>query len=169
MVESHLNFQARLQTTATFAKPTFGTMAGGGKIQVFGTNFRPIDNLVSRFGEQITTALFIGQNVLECITPAHDVLEVVKVAIVSESGGIAFVENGFEYLMSFQVSSIRPDNGLAKGGALVTIAGSGFTQARASIYCYFDNSSVAATVDSDHNWLAPQPHFKEAHMERWIF
>jgi hypothetical protein len=62
--------------------------------------------------------------------------------------------------MPFQLSSIRPDNGLAKGGTLVAIAGSGFTQARASMYCYFGNSSVAATVDSDHKLACTSPPFQ---------
>ena len=157
LVDTLLQYQVRLQMTTVFTKPTFGSMAGGAVIQVFGTNFQRDDSLSCKLGERTSTASFIGPNVIECIAPSHDVAELVDLGIVSESGDASFVDEGFQYLVPFELMAYSPDSGPGKGGTRVTFFGSGFTQIRAPIYCTFGTSSVDALVISDHelNCISP--------------
>ena len=46
---------------------------------------------------------------IECTTPWHEVSGVVELAIESsETNDVSIVENGFEFLNPFELSSIRP-------------------------------------------------------------
>ena len=150
LIDTLLQYIVRLKMTTLVAKPTFGSMTGGAKIQVFGTNFQRDDNLACKFGERTSTALFIDQNMLECIIPPHDVAESVDLGIVSDTGDASFAEEDFEFLLPFEIKSFIPDSGPLKGGTLVSIFGSGFAQVRAPIYCKFNSSSVVALIVSDH-------------------
>ncbi|KAL7513815.1 hypothetical protein ACHAXN_011176 [Cyclotella atomus] len=156
-IDTTLQFQARLQMTTVFARPSFGSMTGGSTIKIFGTNFRRDDNLSCKFGERVVTAKYIGPNVLECITSSHETAEAVELGVISESGDISFVENGFHYIAPFEVNSLNPDNGPIKGGTLVSLMGSGFKQAQDQILCDFGGSTVIARVISDHKLTCITP------------
>eukprot|EP00956_Cyclotella_meneghiniana_P023835 scaffold47039_cov62-Cyclotella_meneghiniana.AAC.7 len=122
-IYTSLQYQVRLQMTTVFARPPIASITGGATIQVF-----------------------------ECTTPWHEVSRVVKLGIgSSETKDISIVENGFEYLNPFELSSILyPScNGSIKGGTVVSVDGLGFAQARDPVYCNFGSSAVIASIFSD--------------------
>ena len=83
---------------------------------------QPDDALECRSGNSATPAFYIGPNVIECTTPSHKVSGVVELCIgSSETKDVSVVENDFEFLNPFQLSSIRPDSGSVKGGKFVSV------------------------------------------------
>lgn len=157
VIDTSLEYQVRLQMTTVFTRPSFASITGGATIQVFGTNFQRDDALACRFGNSTTPAFYIGPNVIECTTPSHGVSEIVDLGIVSETKDVSIVENGFEFLIPFELSSIRPDSGSVKGGTDVSVDGSGFAQARDPVYCNFGSSAVIASIVSDNELACSSP------------
>ena len=114
---------ATLPTPASVS-PNIGPTAGGASVTIRGNNFRNPSTVLFRVGsraEFATNVQFINSQTLTAVTPSN----VCGWATVTVSDGPA-VANLFEYHNSVTVTEINPRSGLTRGGAEVTIRGTGF-------------------------------------------
>ena len=153
-------YGAYLQMTALAAVPAFGVKDGGTEISVYGTNFRWEDNLHCRFGKgsSMVNATVVGSNIVKCLTPKWSVSTSVELAVVSDNGNVAMLDDEFEFYTPFHLSSFQPSSGFLRGGTTVTIHGRHFSRgARGSIRCVFGEMSVESTIGSDSRILCKSP------------
>ena len=133
--------------------PLLGPVEGGTRLTVLGSHFRETSTLRCRFEESSATvvARFVDSSEVECATPAASgsgsrVVEVSMNGQQFSASGVAFT-----YQPSLSVSSVWPERGVAEGGSMVTVHGSGFSavsEGLGYLQCRFNGSVVRASLVS---------------------
>ena len=150
ILDTSFLYRAYIQMTALAAVPAFGVKDGGTEISVYGTNFRWEDDLYCRFGKgSKVNATVVGSNIVKCITPEWDVATFAELAVVSDNGNVAALDDKFEFYTPFHLSSLLPSSGFLRGGTNVAIHGRHFSQARGPIRCVFGEVLVESRIESD--------------------
>jgi hypothetical protein len=116
-------------TSVTGLNPASGPAAGGTLVTITGTGFTGVTSV--KFGlAEATNETFVNATTITADSPAGTgVVDVV----VTASGGTSPInpDDQFTYIAAPVVSSIAPAFGPAAGGTLVTITGTGFSDASA--------------------------------------
>lgn len=108
--------------------PNQGRTTGGTEVKISGSNFKSGQLLF--IGGRVAATLSIQSSVISFKTPSGVAGPKDVYLVDSNDGGLAFVPNGFEYVVlgGPTISKIEPNKGLTKGGEAVTITGANFDQ-----------------------------------------
>jgi hypothetical protein len=132
-------------------EPSHSSTDGGTTVKLLGKGFNFDSELSCRFGLVYTTAEFISENEVKCVSPSHIEGSVEVALIVGEVESSKKFD--FKYVTSAKVTSVFPLVGDMNGGTLITVEGSGFLKSldllAPSMNCMFGNKSVIATIISD--------------------
>jgi uncharacterized protein (TIGR03437 family) len=126
------------QPIITSLSPAFGPPAGGTALTISGANFtEDADTVVSFDGVRAASVRVISSTTITAITPPH-LAGAVTVRVTNRNGDTALAE-GFTYFVNGSaatpvLSGLAPSSGSVRGGAVVTIFGSGFTPESAVMF-----------------------------------
>jgi hypothetical protein len=112
--------------------PSSGTSAGEQLITITGTNFSGVSVTIG--GNPVTNLKIQGtnNNIITCTTPANTASTVGQVeVIVTSSDKVTSNSEPYTYLSGYPyITDVYPTYGTTAGGQLVTITGTGFTNAK---------------------------------------
>ncbi|MBT0768317.1 IPT/TIG domain-containing protein [Kineosporia sp. J2-2] len=138
--------------TVTSVAPVSGAVAGGDTVVVTGTQFYDVTG-VTFGGAAATGVTRDSATQLTVTTPAH-AAGAVDVEVTTASGGTS-APASFTYEPLPTVTAVSPDTGGTGGGTVVTLTGSGLTNAT---QVYFGTVAAQSfTVDSDSQITATSP------------
>ena len=102
------SFTYYLQPTVFEVSPASGSLAGGSKISIFGSNFIASGLLSCKFGDLIVPAQYISNEVLTCISPR--VVASSSVIVEMSNNGFDFTSSTvhFTYYTGLSVSTVTP-------------------------------------------------------------
>ena len=129
--------------------PDYGTLNGGTKVVIRGTNFDENRGMVCRFGVEIVNAFNLNRTAIACTAPASTTTGAVDVAL--SQNGVDFVDAGgrFLYVDSVVISEVSPRLLDLRGGERVVVHGSGFLpKSGFPSLCRIGDTFVATTLVS---------------------
>jgi large repetitive protein len=110
----------------TGVKPVRGAEAGGTKVTILGSAFRP-GAKVAFAGKPASDVKVVSSTRITAATPPG-ALGPVDVSVRNPGVPAATLAQGFEYVTAPTVTGVRPPKGPTDGGTKVTIAGTGFAK-----------------------------------------
>jgi hypothetical protein len=120
-------FQPVARPSVTSISPTEGSVGGGDKITLSGSNFPTlVSNSKVLLGQTECNVLLVTESLIECQTRASSpaVVDVSVYNLATGSTSVPEAARAFEYLLS--VSAVNPSRGFGLGGgANVTVSGKG--------------------------------------------
>ncbi len=114
--------------------PGDGSTLGGAGVTIFGTGFTPNRSMRVSFGDaQASDVQVVDDRTITCTTPTHSA-GTVDVAVIASDDSAGVLAGGFTYVDAPppRIDSVTRPLDLTTGGALVTIAGAGFS----TVYSY---------------------------------
>lgn len=103
-------------------QPSVGGLSGGLLVSIYGNHFHEGTHSLCQFGEAISSAYFVSENLIQCVVPPSSYPGDV---IVSYSiNGVDFVESDlkYSYISGPAVVQMQPTRGSIYGGTIVTIS-----------------------------------------------
>jgi hypothetical protein len=136
--------------------PTLGPEEGGTRVSIVGANL-PKD-CICRFNEVDSIALWISNEVVECILPPRSGSDVVSVAVLYAGGTAAATGDlVFTYHGAVALDLVAPSSVPASGGSIVRVLGAGFLDVP-DLRCRFgDEGHSLATYVSPGEILCESP------------
>lgn len=144
--------------TVSALVPDRGPAAGGVRVIVRGSGFRPDEHLACRFGLQAAAAEFVREDAIACWAPPQVRVSAVSVSVTlngqdfssSSAAGTSAEYDGkgsamFTYTDRAAVTAVVPDKGPTRGGTVVTVSGVNFADSPA-LLCRFGDLVTSAAV-----------------------
>jgi len=162
--EDSLPFSFTALPVVDSISPASGSILGGTVVTVQGSGFLPaggtyaggvgFQDIVCSFGPDVppVPALVLTQGALTCVAPPAAGQQPLPVAVRVSVNGFDFSATAaqFNYLTPAAVTTVLPRTGPEAGGTLVTVIGTGFSNAYpANLLCAFDSVLVPAVWVSD--------------------
>ena len=144
-----VEYEYIVQPAVTALVPSHGSIAGGGLLSVYGSDFKD-GGLQCRFGtgeRPAVAAMYVSSSAVQCITPAWGEPETVRVE-VSVNDGADFSASGivYEFERAPVVESLVPSRGTTStAGQVVTVVGQNFV-ASEGLVCFFGDVSFGGAV-----------------------
>ena len=115
-------------TTILSIVPRSGPVSGGTKVVLHGSNFLLTGALNCKFGDVISTGIYISNTTMHCVSPPMSSAKTVRLEV--SSSGIEYSNSRmrFSFYNKLFVDSIFPNNGPEYGGSSITISGNNFLQ-----------------------------------------
>uniref|UniRef100_K3WKI2 IPT/TIG domain-containing protein n=1 Tax=Globisporangium ultimum (strain ATCC 200006 / CBS 805.95 / DAOM BR144) TaxID=431595 RepID=K3WKI2_GLOUD len=137
----------------TLVDPRYGSTSGGDIVHLIGRNLHASAHLFCVFGAQDRQhtrreAIVRSSERVECVTPRHHAgifnlsIELETPTSSTNSSHVIAVFD-FQFIAPFELHSVSPSLGPARGGTTVTVLGKGFTMHR-DLRCRFGEQSVSA-------------------------
>lgn len=125
--------------------PSQGTIDGGTKVYIDGTNFIKSDELACKFGHRIVPGIFVSSDGIICVSPAANQSDLTLEVTVT-TDGYHFSDNSmlFSYYEGGTILMIDPNVGPSSGGTKVTIYYQASETIASEFQCGFNNTLVRA-------------------------
>ncbi|WP_345718827.1 beta strand repeat-containing protein [Kineosporia mesophila] len=137
--------------TLTGVTPSAGPLAGGTVVSIAGTGFT-LTSTVTVGGNAATSVQYVSPAQLSAVVPAGSAGP--ADVVVATPYGQDSLTGGYVYCTAPSVSALTPDAGPESGGTVVTITGTGFTDAT---QVRFGSSVATFTVSTDTRITATAP------------
>lgn len=151
-----LVFVYQPKATVQSVSPRRGSVHGGTQIAVIGTGFVNSTEVACRLGERIGEAQYVDPTLVLCRAPGAEVMpkenggSSVFVGIANNGIDFSASENPdamFQYVPSFDISSIEPTSGPLTGGTILRVDGVGFDTA-GNVSCVVDGLEIPSLVEN---------------------
>ena len=109
-------------------RPQSGSMNGGTKVFINGTNFNSTGTFKCAFGDRVVEAEFVSPSSITCISPSG---HVGRVSVEVTSNGVDYTTNfvQYTYRLPVRLVSVYPTSGPESGGTEIRIVGMNFVDA----------------------------------------
>lgn len=143
--------------TVTEVVPAQGPLAGNIPVQIKGSGFVADNLLVTFGGTAMANPELIDAQTVRGMLPPRSQAGVVDVVVACAAGQFSLA-NGFEYhdAAPISITGLNPPNGPLTGGTTVTITGTGFQAANATVaFGGVNGTGVSITSDTSLSVLTP--------------
>ena len=138
-------------TTILSIVPRSGPVSGGTKVVLHGSNFLLSGALNCKFGDVISTGIYISNTTMHCVSPPMSSAKTVRLEV--SSSGIEYSNSRmrFSFYNDPIMHSISPKFGSEQGGTIVSIMGGNFFDG-GSLFCRFGSNEPTRAIysTSDH-------------------
>ena len=109
-------------------RPQSGSMNGGTKVFINGTNFNSTGTFKCAFGDRVVEAEFVSSSSITCISPSG---HVGRVSVEVTSNGVDYTTNfvQYTYRLPVRLVSVYPTSGPESGGTEIRVVGMNFVDA----------------------------------------
>lgn len=144
--DTNLSVQRPVPTILS-ATPDSGSVEGGTVVLLEGASLVDSDELECHFGNAQVSGIWVSSTIIQCVAPARPEQGTVHLVVSSRPGQLLFGGVDFRYYVRPLVQGVSPPHGPVRGGAEVSIHGTGFWFA-GDLLVRFGSTDVPATFIS---------------------
>ena len=156
-----ISFVYHDEMSVSSVEPVVGVLSGGTRLRIRGSGFDPSVQMVVRIGmHSVVRADVLSATLMECTSPSAELPGPLAIEASRNSQDFTGDEVLFEYQSAMRVDEVAPARGPVSGGALVVIAGAGFSRRSAALsytHVRFNTTRVPAVWHSSSELRAVAP------------
>ncbi|EED88737.1 predicted protein [Thalassiosira pseudonana CCMP1335] len=164
--DSRLSFMYLPKPSISSIQPTLGSVNGGTRVGIIGSNFIEGSDLWCNFDSAGSVpAIWESASSILCITPPITAPMNVSVSVHWKGSNSGIKEGDahfFSYLRDLTLEEASPMRGFVNGGTIVTVVGTGFIDVP-SLICHFGSVRVIARYMNSNTIECTSPPVRQPH------